>query len=177
MHPAQSSHKVWIGNLLTWRIMHNMPWCCHSSQQVVVHATDHSQCVYTVILGHTHHSQSNTAIHSQRQAEKYPVILNLVNRSVDKAPQNLSTVVRVQQDVVSCPAVAELETIGLYAAIRLQSTTLNSTHQGPMVVCVRAINCINCTPFAAIVLPQRTHNLPASMHSACCSAGEQCGHV
>ena len=46
------------------------------------------------------------------------MILHLIDGPVDKAPQYLSTVVRVQQNVVPSPAVAQLQTVLL---IRIQA--------------------------------------------------------
>ena len=52
------------------------------------------------------------------------MVLHLIDGSVDKAPQYLSTVVRVQQDVVPSPAVAQLQTILL---MRIQAKSSRHT--------------------------------------------------
>ena len=49
------------------------------------------------------------------QEKRYPVILHFINGPVHKSPQDLGAVVRVQQNVVSCPAVAQLQAIQLDA--------------------------------------------------------------
>ena len=51
---------------------------------------------------------------SYGRVEACLVVLNFINCSVDKPPQNLSTVVRVEQDVIASPAVAQLQTILLH---------------------------------------------------------------
>ena len=51
---------------------------------------------------------------SYKGVEACLVVFNFIDCSVDKPPKNLGAVVRVEQDVVASPAVAQLQTILLH---------------------------------------------------------------
>jgi len=51
---------------------------------------------------------------SYKRVEACLVVLNLINCSVDKSPQDLGAVVWVEQDVIASPDVAQLQAILLH---------------------------------------------------------------
>ena len=77
------------------------------------------------------------------------IVLHLIDCPVDKSPQNLSAVVWVEQDVIACPAVAQLQSIFLHDKTKPWSTSLPGLIMAE-VVAARLNACNQAVPFTLL---------------------------